>query len=346
MSLKKATLNISVKALQKKVNNNEFVFDNAIQRKLCWDINKKSLLIHSLVSGYPIPPLYSRRATNEEGKVYYDMLDGKQRSNAIVQFLNDEYKLGDLAEITLEDGTEVDISGLKFSELAEEIQDEIKDTTLTVYYFEDITEDEVAEMFYRLNNGKPLSAIELTRAKAKSREKIMELGKLPIFNEALTQKQIGGYANEDIIIKSLILLYNDSKSLESKDVRPITAELDITQEMEKTLVDVYNRIVEAHDIILLNDDTPNGRKIAKRIYTRTHMISIVPIVKKSLEDEMDIEDFTAWIKSFFDGGQQATVSSSYNGVIQQGSNKESSVKIRLNALEEDYEAFKLNPHMV
>jgi len=32
-------------------------------------------------------------------------------------------------------------------------------------------------MFFRLNNGKPLTAIELTRVKAKSLDKIKELGK-------------------------------------------------------------------------------------------------------------------------------------------------------------------------
>lgn len=344
MSMKKATLNISVKALQKKVNRGEIVFDNAVQRKLCWDAKKKSLLIHSLISGYPIPPLYSRRGTNEDNKVYYDMLDGKQRSNAIVHFLNDEYKLEDLPEVTLEDGSEIDISGLAFSELPEELQDEIKDTTLTVYYFEEITEDEVAEMFFRLNNGKPLSAIELTRAKALSREKIGELGKLPIFESALTTKQIGSYANEDIIIKSLILLYNESKSLETKHVRPITESLEITQEMEDTLKNVYDRIVEAHDLILLNSDNDStAKKIAKRIYTRTHMISIVPIVKKSLDEEMDIETFTDWIKGFFNGGNATTISERYNSVIQQGSNKEASVKLRLEELENDYDKFNRVP---
>ena len=345
MSMKKATLNMSVKSLQKRVNNGEIIFTNAIQRNLCWDIKKKSLLIHSLISGYPIPPLYSRRATNEEGKVYYDMLDGKQRSNAIVQFLNDEYKLGDLAEVTLESGEEVDISGLHFSELPEEIQDEIKDTTLTVFYFEDITDEEVTEMFFRLNNGKPLSAIELTRVKALSREKIIELGKLPIFQEALTSKQIGGYANEDVIIKSLILLYNDSKSLETKHVRPITEALEITQEMEDTLKNVYDRIQEAHDIILLNGDNDSlSRKIAKRIYTRTHLISIVPITKKSLDEEMDIETFTNWIKNFFNGANnKTTISGRYNDVCQQGANKEASVKTRLEELERNYDLFKTNP---
>ena len=278
MSLRKATLNLSVKAIQKKVNNGEIIFTNSIQRKLCWDINKKSLLIHSLIEGYPIPPLYSKKGINENGKGIYDMLDGKQRSNSIVQFLNGEYKLGELPEVTLEDGTEIDISGLLFEELPEELQDEIKDSRLTVYFYEDITDDEVAEMFFRLNNGKQLSAIELTRARALSREKIIELGKLPIFEESLTTKQIGSYTNEDIIIKSLILLYNDSKSLETKHVRPITESLEITKDMEDTLKNVYDRIQEAHDLILLNSNNDSlSKKIAKRIYTRTHMISIVPI---------------------------------------------------------------------
>ena len=342
MKLRKANINLTVKAIQKKVNNGEIVFDNAIQRKLCWDINKKSLLIHSLIEGYPIPPLYSKKGIIEEsGKSYYDMLDGKQRGTTMVDFLNDGFKLSELPEVTLENGEEIDISGMKFSELPEELQDEIKDATLTIYYFEDITEDEVAEMFFRLNNGKPLSSIELTRAKALSREKIIELGKLPIFEESLTAKQIGGYANEDIIIKSLILLYNDSKSLETKHVRPITESLEITKDMEDTLKNVYDRIQEAHDLILLNGDNDAlSKKIAKRIYTRTHMISIVPITKKSLDDGMDIERYTEWLRGFFNGGDKATISQSYNDVIQQGSNKESSVKIRLEALQSDYEKYQ------
>lgn len=345
MGLKKALLNLSVKGLQKKVNNGEIVFDNAIQRNLCWDNKKKSLLIHSLIMGYPIPPLYSTRGQNQEGKTYYDMLDGKQRSDATVSFLNDGFKLSDIPTVTLENGEEVDINGNKFSELPEELQDEIKDSTLTIYYFEDITEDEISEMFFRLNNGKPLSAIELTRVKALSRDKIIELGKLPIFTDALTMKQISSYANEDVIIKSLILLYNESKSLETKHVRPITETLEITKEMEETLKNVYDRLTEAHDLILLNSNEDSlCKKIAKRIYTRTHMISLVPITKKSLDEECDIETFTEWVKNFYNGASnKTTISKRYNDVCQQGANKESSVKIRLEELERNYDLFKANP---
>lgn len=344
MSLKKSTLNLSVKALQKKVNNGEFVFDNAIQRKLCWDNGKKSLLIHSLVEGYPIPPLYSKRATNEEGKTYYDMLDGKQRSNAIVSFLNGDYKLEELPPVMLEDGTVVDMSGKYFSELEEDIQSEIKDSMLTVYFFEDLSNDEVCEMFFRLNNGKAMTAIEISRTRAKSREKITELGKLSIFGEALTQKMIDNYANEDIIIKSLLLLYRDKKALDSKEVREFLSTLEITEEMEKVVTDVFDRLHEVHELILLNDESSLAKKIAKKIYTRTHLISLVPVTKKSLDEEYDIELYADWVKSFFNGQDGATsISAEYNSVCQQGANKESSVKIRLEELEKDYIRFSKIP---
>ena len=349
MSMRKALLNIGIKSLVKKTNKGEFIFDNTVQRKLCWDINKKSLLIHSILTGYPIPPLYSRKGVDENGKFYYDMLDGKQRTNAIVSFCNGEYALGDIPEVFFEneegDMEEIDISGLTFNELPSDLKDEIEGTTLTVYYYEDITDEEVAEMFYRLNNGKPLSAIELTRAKAKSREKIIELGKLPIFERALTTKQIGSYANEDVIIKSLILLYEDKKSLDSKDVRPVTEVMEVTEDMENTLKAIYDRIMSVHNIICPKDEDGNilstvdktDKQIGKRIFTRTHLVSIVPIVKRSIDENKSIDEFADWLKSFYNGGQKTSISDKYNSVIRQGANKESSVKLRLEELNKYYE---------
>ena len=64
-------------------------YDNAVQRNLMWDVEKKSLLIHSMIYGHAIPAMYFTRAENG----IYDSLDGKQRSNAISEFLRDEFAL-------------------------------------------------------------------------------------------------------------------------------------------------------------------------------------------------------------------------------------------------------------
>ena len=337
MSLKKANITFTVKSLNKKVSNGEVVFDNAIQRRLCWSNEKKSLLIHSIIMGYPIPPLYSAKGNDDEGRAFYDMLDGKQRSNAIIDFLNDKFRLVNVPTIIDEQGNEIDINKKLFSQLDEEIQDSIRDCTLNVYYFEDITEDETLEMFYRLNNGKPLSQIELTRVKAIGRDRITSIGKEEIFTKSLTEKQIGNYTNEDIIIKSLILLYNENKSLETKNVRKIVESMDITDEMEETLKKIYERIVDIHEIILINYDSKEYKKAAKKIYTRTHLISIVPMIKKSIDDNLDVEILADIVLGFFKtDGKETTISERYNSVCQQGANKEGSVKIRLEELDNYY----------
>jgi hypothetical protein len=143
--IKKANINWSAKQLVKMTEKGTINFENSVQRGLVWDDERKSLLIHSMIEGYPIPAFYASK--NENG---YDMLDGKQRSNAIGEYINNKYKLSGVPEIIAESGEQIDINGCEFTELPEEFQDTIKDYSLTIYYFDGITEDEISEMFFRL----------------------------------------------------------------------------------------------------------------------------------------------------------------------------------------------------
>lgn len=140
--IKRANINWNAKQLCKMAQKGNISFDNAVQRGYVWDVKRKSLLIHSMISGYPIPPFYA--AKNENG---YDMLDGKQRINAIVGFLNGDYELTEVPEVEVEneDGTTdmVDINTLHFDELEEALRDEICSYSLTIYYFDGITDDEI-----------------------------------------------------------------------------------------------------------------------------------------------------------------------------------------------------------
>lgn len=332
--LKKANLPLSAKQITKMMSQGKITFDNVVQRGLTWENKRKSLLIHSMIMGYPIPPFYSARSS--EG---YDMLDGKQRCHAISDYINGAYKLTDIPEVDMEDGETIDISGMKFEELPEEIQDAIKDYSLTIYYFENITQEEITEMFSRLNNGKPLTAIELTRVKAKSMNQIKQLASHAIFKDSMSEKQIGGFKHEDIVIKSWIVLYNENKSLETKHIRPLVESVNITDEQVEEMNNVFDRLQEAHDIILLNDSSKLARKIAKRIYTMTHLISLTNITLDSIKKDVDIEHFTNFLKDFFGSDSVATISEKYNDCINAGANKRESVETRLNELANFYEIF-------
>ena len=335
--LKKANISWNARQLTKMIGKESIVFDAAIQRNLVWDNERKSLLIHSMLSGYPIPPMY---ATKDDG--VYSMLDGKQRSNAIADYLSGKFTLTGIPEVTLEDGTEIDINGKYFSGLNEELQDALNSYSFTIYYFEDITEDEVSEMFYRLNFGKPLSSVELSRARAKDLKTIQNIGKHELFTTSLTAKSFEKYTHEDLVIKSYIMLTSDNPCLDTKVVRPIMETTEFTKDDIDLMNAVYDRIFNAYKLIIADDSPETGKiskRIAKRLLTRTHMLSIMPMVKKSIEDNVSDEIFTNWVKNFFCGTKSVTKYNDYNTRCTSGSGHAENVKVRLKIVKKDYETF-------
>lgn len=347
MAMNKANINWTAKSLTKRIEKGEVTTENAVQRGFVWDNDKQSLLIHSMLTGYPIPSFFMSKNDN-----VYSLLDGKQRATTVKRFLNDEFALKNIPEIEHEVTTEVDgestttteildINGKKFSELPEDIQDTIKDYSFNIIYFDGITDDEVSEMFCRLNNGKPLSAIELTRVKAKAIATIREIAKHPIFSTALTEAAIKKYTDEDIIIKSWLLMNKTTDcSFETKAVRAIMADIDITDEERAELETAYNRILDAYNWIKVNTFDPKlANKIAKRVVTRTHLLSIVPFAVQSVEDNIPVERFSKWLMEFYAGTRSASVDETYNDNARQGSGKPENIKRRNTALSNSYNAF-------
>lgn len=331
--IKKANIQWSAKQLTKMIERGTINFDNAVQRGYVWDNNRKSLLIHSMIEGYPIPAFYA--AKNDNG---YDMLDGKQRSNAIAGYLNNEYELTGIPEVTLESGETMDINGMMFGILPEELQDRIKDYSLTIYYFDGITDEEITEMFFRLNNGKPLTAIELTRVKAKSIDKIKEIGRHELFNSALTEKALNKYTNEDIVIKSWALLNVENPSFETKAIRPLIEIAEITDLHVMQLTSAYDYILDTYKIIA-DEENKESQKIAKRMITRTHLLSLVPIASMAITNDVDVNSFVDFVKTFFSGKKQATINDIYNSASGSGSAKAENVRRRINAITEAFRAY-------
>lgn len=329
--LKKANVDWNARKLVKLVQKGAINFDNAVQRGYVWDVKRKSLLIHSMLTGYPIPPFYA--AKNGDS---YDMLDGKQRTGAIVDFINGKFELTGIPEVEVEngDGTTdmVDINTLHFDEMEESLRDELTGYSLTVYYFDGITDDEVSEMFFRLNNGKPLSAIELTRVKARSMEAIKEIGQHDLFKLALTENAMGRYTNEDIVIKSYAMLHEEEPSMETKAIRVLMEKADIAEADKQQLNDIYARILTVHGLI-------EDKKISKRLLTRTHLISIVPIVWKSITDGISEQRFMEWFTNFFCGKKSATISDIYNQNAGSGSARKDAVRKRLDEILKNYSGF-------
>lgn len=330
--LKKASISWNVKQINKMISNGNITFENAVQRGFEWDKKRMSLLVHSLICGYPVPPFFARRGEDKT----YDMLDGKQRMTTINKFYSNEFELIDCPPIEYDiNGVtmEMDINGCKYENLPEEVQDELDSTSLTVYYFDDITEDEVADMFFRLNNGKPCSSSVTTRVRALSKDKIKELGQHRLFQMALTKKALENYTNEDIVIKALYI-YNGGDNLETKNVREWISETEITKTMVADLSCIFGRIADVAEAV------KEDKKLAKKILTKTHMLSLIPMIEQSREDKMRDEDLVKWISNFYGKTDEASNSVAYNKACSNGANKVAAVTTRFSELEKSYNKFK------
>ncbi|MGI9558970.1 MAG: HNH endonuclease family protein [Thermodesulfobacteriota bacterium] len=151
-----------------------------------WSEAKQQLFIDTILNGYDVPKLYFHDVSNDKKTHHkFAVVDGKQRLYAIWNFLCSEFVLGQDVEVPEEDKgltQEKALEGQKFSELNTYWQGRIEDYALPIVQIQDATEDDIEELFSRLNNGEPLSGAEKRNAMSgKMCRLISQIGKTHSF---------------------------------------------------------------------------------------------------------------------------------------------------------------------
>lgn len=335
------TINWSSKQLQTMFNKETIRFDSYVQRNKCWDNKMKSLLVRTILNGFPrVPEIY---ATRDSGSKIYQCLDGQQRLTTIIDFMNDDIMLDEIDPVVDDNGTVYELSGKKFSELDDVLKDIILSYIWRVAYYDDLSDDEIAELFYLINNSKPLSPIEHVRCLTHSLKAIQLLGGHELFTTSLTEKAFEKYTHEDLVIKSYIMLTSNMPCLDNKHVRGVMEVAEFTEDDIYNLTAVFDRILNTYKVIISDElDTKTAKvnkRIAKRLITRTHMLSVIPMVKRSLDENVSDDVFTAWVKNFFSGSKSVTKYEDYNTRCTSGSSSIGAIKVRLDVVKKDYEEF-------
>ena len=342
LKIEGSSITWTCKQIVKMIDKETISFKNVVQRSFVWEKHRMSELIWSIIMGYPIPPIYAERGESVNDKVkIYDVMDGQQRNTTIYKYLKDEFALTELKPIPYldEDGNEctVDISGKKFSELEEELQDIIRDATITVKYFDNLEQYQKAEMFRRLNNGKPLSTKSRTLASAKNIGSLLNIGSHRLFEEMLTEKSRANKNQAVIVVKAWTMLNREVEdiSFASKDFNPMIEDVEITTEEKAELVSVFDFVVAAHDEIVENKE----KDVAKKLYTETHLVSLMPYVKQSMDNGVNESMFGEWLVNFFKTENNTEVYDNYMEACSGGVARNGSIVARHNALGESYKEF-------
>ena len=328
--LNRSTITWTAKQITKMAGKGTLVFNNVIQRSYVWEKIRKSELIHSMIEGYPIPPFYAKRV---DGKIY-DFLDGKQRMNAITGFINDEYYLIGIDPVEVEDGTMMDVSGKTFSELPEEIKERIEGYMLTIYYFEDLTPEQTRTMFRKLNNGKPLSTKERNIANCVDIENVANIGDHEFFKNVLTEKALDSRKQIPLVMKiwAMLNMKMEEISFLSKDFNDVIQDTVISNEEKTEIVSVLNKMLAVYNLLADKKD----KDARKKMKTEVHMISLVPIFKKAIEEEISDELMADFIRDTFNNN---IVSEEYKAVVRDGASKNSAIITRNTELKNAYDQF-------
>lgn len=345
MSLEKASIVWSAKQLKGMVMNGKIDFNHIVQRSYVWERFRKSALIESMIVGYPIPPVFAKRVdegTGKRGSNIYHIMDGKQRLSTIKEYLNDEFALTTLEPVSFMDdevGEEyiVDISDKKFSELPEALQNFLNTVTINVTYFDNLNKEEERELFKRLNAGKPLSTKSRLLASCKDIEGLLDIGSHKLFEGMMSDRARDNKNQVALVVKVWCMMNQKVNDVcfESKVFNPMLEKTEISEIEKLAMIEVFNLIVDTHEALI----DCKKKKVAKKLYTETHMVSLIPYFKKAVEDGIAPEMMSDWLVEFFGVDEGASVSALYNNAAGSGSAKSGNIIDRDNALSKSFVEF-------
>jgi len=113
------------------------------QRLHVWDNAKSSRLIESVLLEVPIPVIY----LSEESDSKYSVIDGQQRLNAFIKFLENNLRVSGLTILA-------ELSGKRFQDIPKNLQDKFENATIRIIEIRKESHPDVKfEIFERLNTG-------------------------------------------------------------------------------------------------------------------------------------------------------------------------------------------------
>jgi hypothetical protein len=141
--------------------NGQLDLDPPYQRRSVWTIKDKQFFLDTIFRNYPSPAIFLHKTIDDAGKATYHVVDGKQRTQTILDFVNDKLRIG-------KDFGDVRLDGKKWSELGGEtdLRQKVWNYQLTIEQIDFVEGKVVNEVFDRLNrNARRLTPQELRHAK-------------------------------------------------------------------------------------------------------------------------------------------------------------------------------------
>lgn len=242
---------LPIQSIVSNIRKGTIKFDSYLQRQAGqWSTLQKSLLLDSVLRGYPVPPVYAIEV-KENGQTIRSVIDGCQRLTTIEEYTRSKpkrkskkddkskeavenapkpFKLSkNVKPIIDTEGKTENIGGLFFDDLPEDDRQTIMNANVTFIVLSDTTSADLVEIFSRLNNGMPLSKAQKSKAVMgyDLTSKIANIASGEVFKKTnMTVTQLKRDENQMVVSQALMLVDkgNDTPDFSAKQVHNFLAE--------------------------------------------------------------------------------------------------------------------------
>lgn len=160
MAQAKTDLSVRSESIQRVYTSylaNQYQVNRRYQRKLVWSVDEKERLIDSISKDLPIP-LFLVAEVGADGDRQFELIDGLQRLNAILSFIENEFPLGGMyfdLEALADTKLRKDEGKLVQKEpvLERKVSTDIANYSLALSVFRSTSDESVDEVFRRINSG-------------------------------------------------------------------------------------------------------------------------------------------------------------------------------------------------
>jgi hypothetical protein len=310
-----------------------------------WSPEKKKLLIDTIINGFDIPKFYFNYFVEENNilnptKAVYAVIDGKQRLQVILDFLDDKFALD--SEFVYYEEPQYNLKGWKFSQIAMEhsyIASVIENYILDIIYVITDEEDKLEELFLRLNGGSALTNAEKRNAiGGYLNRKIREYVEQHIFFTNKLRFKNPRYQYQDLLTRlllieennALISLTNSALDKLVRDKPNETDEINTLLQQTISILDSFTEIFEDNDTLL------KGKGIIPVYY---FFISRHTPIQQSTRDFLEQFENIRLENRTLKEEEQKPILIDFDRYNQQGVHRDKSLKERLDVLTRYYEKF-------
>lgn len=148
----------------------------------------------------------------------------------------------------------------------------------------------------------------------------------------LTDKARDNKNQATLVMKAWCMLNKpvEEVSFEGKDFNPLFEETHISDVERLELDKVFEAIQTAHSSLIEDKE----KATAKKLYTETHMVSLIPFFHKAIKEGIEIQQMCEWLMEFFDSDNER-----YNIAAGNGSAKNANIIVRNSELEASFDRF-------